>query len=394
MSQPDQLPKFLQPALKMFLSVDLIGSTKLKHDENVLTKETSGKSLDDIGASWFNSLIDFYGGFEEKFTQAWSQAFSSDGIAKTHWSKDSNPSLWKVNGDELIYVLDISHPGQIVAALYAWKEALINYRQHLKEIPSRLDVKATAWMAGFPIGNHEVAFWSDLSHADAGLPEHAGKFGQYNRLSQWYEDKEADKKSDYVKDYIGPAVDTGFRISSFASARKFPVSIEIAYFLSLFDFDDGVKEKIALRFHGRESLKGVLSGIPYPIFWIDTASPNDELTKAEDRLAPKPPPCKPLEVREYVTLFFDDEKNKLFRPFIHECDDEIFCTMPDRYLKLLEHTASVWNSELEKIRILDSADEPDDGVEPDTARQKDIEEIIKLLFSKDQNTKGSDGDVN
>ncbi|MDB2439731.1 hypothetical protein N9W89_13540 [Hellea sp.] len=121
MSSIDKLPDFLKPSLKLFMSVDLVGSTKLKHDEDVLSKKDIGDTatLDTVGANWFSSLIDFYSGFEQKFTEQWLYAFTTEGIAETHWKSVNTPSLWKINGDELIYVLTIHHPGQIVVALYA-----------------------------------------------------------------------------------------------------------------------------------------------------------------------------------------------------------------------------------------------------------------------------------
>jgi hypothetical protein len=353
MSLRDRVPEFLLPTLKLFLSVDLVGSTKLKHDEDVLHPPISQEppSLDSVGAKWFNALIDFYGGFEEKFSDEWSQAFQPEGVAEAHWPRERAPTLWKVNGDELIYVLDIEHPGQIVVALCAWRRALLRYRGHLHERLTGLDVKATAWLAGFPIANHEVAFWRDLSKAAPNSPEHAGKFGQYYRLNEWHQANKKGEPSDYVRDYIGPAVDTGFRISSFASPRKFPVSIEIAYFLSNMSFDAKLAKEIGLRFHGRESLKGVLGGIPYPIFWIDCASPDDRLTQAEDKLSPLPKICDIVEVREYADLFFDDPKNKLFRPFILDCPVAAVGKLPDNYEPMIVRTANIWELEQQKAQI-------------------------------------------
>ena len=383
MSSLDGLPSFLAPRLKLFLSVDLVGSTKLKHDEDVLsTKVAIEASLEAVGAKWFTYLIDFYSGYEEIFIEEWKRTFSKDGIAESHWSSSDTPSLWKVNGDELIYVLTISHPGQIVCALVSWKNALIRYRAHLHERNPALDVKATAWMAGFPIGNHEVAFWGDLSNAQPGAPEHAGKTGQYYRLSEWYKAQENGHKSEYVKDYIGPAVDTGFRIASFASPRRFPVSIEIAFFLSKFSFDLAVQNDIALHFYGRESMKGVLSGIPYPIFWIDTSSPDDELVKAEDDLTLPPQSVDSLKIRKYVELFFDDPKNRLFRPFIYECSDATFCEMPEPYVLILTKTAEVWANEMQKLQLQADSGQPDDGVTEVEAVEDEIDTLKVGKHSK------------
>jgi len=383
MSAIENLPRFLQPTLKLFLSVDLIGSTKLKHDEDVLDgTHAVDDSIDGVGARWFTSLINFYSGFEDRFTDSWTAAHARDGIPNAHQYATAAPELWKINGDELIYVLSIQHPVQIVAALYAWKDALIEYRKQLHDRKLSLDVKATAWMAGFPIGNHEVAFWKDISNAQAGEPEHAGKLGQYYRLNEWHMARANNASSEYVKDYIGPAVDTGFRIASFASARRFPVSVEIAYFLSEYylgevQTDESVKKSIELRFYGRESLKGVLGGIPYPIFWIDSSSPDDALTKAEDKLSPQTKVCAEKDTRDYLSLFFSDAKNKLFPPFIPK-----LCQLPENYQDTLQRIATVWEAESKKLSIQKEIDPPEDS-SPGTKVAED--ELAALKIKPDAN---------
>ncbi|KCZ84459.1 hypothetical protein HAD_02230 [Hyphomonas adhaerens MHS-3] len=382
MSATEEVPEFLTPSLKLFLSVDLIGSTKLKHDEDVLNGQSaSASSLDGVGAKWFNSLIDFYGEFELTFLEKWTSTFLDDSIVEEHWKETTSPSLWKINGDELIYVHNVRHPGEVVVALIAWREAVFSYRSSLKEKRSNLDLKATAWMAGFPIGNHEVAFWSDLSSTATKSEEPSGKTGQYYRLRKWYEDQSNARKSDYIKDYIGPAVDTGFRLAQFASARRFPVSIEIAYFLSKLTMNSSANKALRLRYLGREAMKGVLGGTPYPIFWLDCMSPNDELSKAEDELRPQSDPCSQDVVASYVEKFFADAKNKLFPPFIYQCEEKKFSTPPGNYMKLLEHIASIWSKEIRKHEI-EIASEMGDGPEGSTPPTKAGADQIQALNAK------------
>ena len=122
-------------------------------------------------------------------------------------------------------------------------------------------------------------------------------------------------------------------------------------------------------------MKGVLSGVPYPVFWIDTASPEDDLTKAEDKLIPPPPACDTLAIRNYVTLFFSDPKNKLFSPFIFECEDENFCSVPESYADLLGITSDIWKSEFNKLEILNQLDGPKDGVTEEDLKDSDIDAL-------------------
>ena len=343
--------------------------------------------MDSVGARWFNALTDFYSQFERTFSRQWKAVLEDEHLLASSWKPESTPSLWKVNGDELIYVHNVTHPNDLVLALLSWQKALLSYREQLDQRPFALDVKATAWMAGFPIGNHEVAFWSDLSKNSESTDEPPGKAGQYYRLNQWYKDQNNAQKSDYIKDYIGPAVDTGFRISQFASARKFPVSIEIAYFLSKSAMEPEAIKQLKLRYHGRAAMKGVLGGLPYPVFWIDCVSPSDALTNAEDGLANPGKLCEPDDVSKFVDAFFSDTKNKLFPPFIYDGSEKKFSRPPNKYTELLHHISNVWKKELEKHRTQVASILEEEAPDESDAVEANKDDIDKLSVGAPSKTK-------
>lgn len=137
------------------------------------------------GASWFNPISNFYRNVETRFAGEWA-AFIESGKAKGAWRAGADPELWKVNGDELIFSKEISEVQQVHSCLACWMAALRGYRRELKERHPSLDLKSAAWVAGFPIGNTEIAFQRrigrDASRQDFGFP----RYSNYLFLEQWY----------------------------------------------------------------------------------------------------------------------------------------------------------------------------------------------------------------
>src|SRR3954469_16945762 len=97
------VPDFLRPRLRLFLSVDLVGSTALKQSGEFPIKKPDGEeSLGRVGAKWLLDLATFYRDIEAKFTREWD-LYSKQIAPKCKWPTTVSPRLWKVNGDELIY---------------------------------------------------------------------------------------------------------------------------------------------------------------------------------------------------------------------------------------------------------------------------------------------------
>jgi hypothetical protein len=76
-----------------------------------------------------------------------------------------------------------------------------------------------------------------------------------------------------MKDYLGPDIDAGFRISKYTHPGFVIASHNLAYFLGLHKSTHQIKGKIV----GWEDLKGVWDTTPYPIIWIvDNSYSNTE----------------------------------------------------------------------------------------------------------------------
>lgn len=123
----------------------------------------------------------------------------------------------------------------------AFKRALERYNKLLDEGDKKVRLKGTAWLAGFPI-----------THKVVPLP-------------------------DKGQDFIGPSIDTGFRLSRYSNRMKMVVSVDLAWMLLK---SQSKMDELKLCFDSSESMKGVLSGRPYPIIWVECESPLEQLEYA------------------------------------------------------------------------------------------------------------------
>jgi len=145
-------------------------------------------------------------------------------------------------------------------------------------------VKGTGWLAGFPVMN-SVMPGDSVSHFD----------------------------------FLGSSIDIGFRLSRFASPRKFIFSVELAYVLSA----PGKLIENGFRYHGKEILKGVLANRPYPIFWLDCfvgcpkplpqfvklALLEDEMTNEHGKSFER------IQMGKFTAAWIDSTEEEIARPF-------------------------------------------------------------------------------
>jgi hypothetical protein len=234
------------------VSVDLVGSTAFKSE-----RPTFGVDRDPRWrVHWLDVFKSFYTGFPRMFERKLDRELP----------EAIRPKLMKIIGDEVLLQTKIGGHRDAQQIVRFLAKALVEYKKtNLSDQP--LLLKATCWIAVFPFSNHRVRFEGDHG----------------------------------VEDFIGPAIDTGFRIATQASPSKLMVSVDLA--LLLLEGD----EALDLYFDGAEPLKGVLGARPYPILWYKVSGEDADLLDAELELRhPKP------------------EKQKLRRyceAFIAACDD-------------------------------------------------------------------------
>lgn len=237
---------------KLFLSADVINSTKLKYTEerNV----------------WINVFIDFF----NDLTLGYSEQL------KDKFGKSIQPVVWKSLGDELIFIEHVEEINEIQKYIECFKEAISKLNDEKIKKKSKYKIKATAWIAETPVTN-------------AIIPD-----STTNKLPKNI-------------DVIGPSMDIGFRISKYASSRKFIISAELAKCLC-----EDKKQKLKICIDGEEELKGVLNGIAYPILWIDMDNGNH--TAFENLTGTGPIHLQPSMLKSYLSTYINNKEHLKYAP--------------------------------------------------------------------------------
>jgi hypothetical protein len=254
---PVDLPDGLKPRLRLFLSVDLVGSTQAKQSHQ----------------SWRPAIINFY----REFDHAVRAQFA--GFNRGRNRIVPAPEFWKSNGDELLYTCELVNLEQAYHTLQEWLGALHEYRAHIAK--GQLDVKSTGWIGLFPIPNAEVFFRRGDDRAPTGGPDDAALL-QSELRDQWHSGQ---NRHEITRDFVGPSIDTGFRLTAWARPQRFIMSVDLAFLLT--SSSDAVTEPLPLHFSGRETLKGVIDNEPYPTIWLPVGGQKADASVGRDLADPK-----------------------------------------------------------------------------------------------------------
>lgn len=355
----DDSPVFLQPRLRIFLSADIVGSTALKQSPLGASKRHEQRT------KWFGKIQGFYFEAQTAFLNEFAERreANSDDLSRF----GDAPKLWKTVGDEVLFTKVVSDHRQVAQTLHCWMVAVEKMRRFIKKDDGRLDIKSSAWIAGFPFRNSEVA----VPDGQAVKNDHNGDWilTSGKCLEEYYD---GGNKKDVSIDFIGPNIDIGFRLSGHCSSRKFVISVEIAYILSITNPKEEIGERVFnIYFDGSVPLKGVLGGLNYPLFWLDL-SPEESLSRYEDKLAGV---CELNRdnLRKYCKTFFEEHKAYVFPPFIVSDSEPEFELRPDWYDE--EHKNLVTAYERAQSLNEQMSGPPDDGA--DQAINPTIDPILE-----------------
>lgn len=261
----------ITPQIRLFLSVDIFGSTNLKNTKNYMNLLSRYSDLQKIHDRIINKPTDTSKNSNDSIIYEILETEELD------WTKiikntfldfhnmfikelnEKNLFLWKVLGDELIYSLKLDDGEDLQKKLLAFYKTLRNYDKQLCDKKS-IRLKGSAWVASFPIRNKVIE-----------IPSPQLYFNEDNKYIKYPYPKE---------DYLGPEMDIGFRIGKCVAPGFIVVSIELAYLLGSVNSSD----QFRLGNVGWEQLKGVLGGRHYPIYWIalpDSYKENEDYTYNE-----------------------------------------------------------------------------------------------------------------
>lgn len=339
----------MEPKLRLFLSVDIAGSTQFKqilsHKNKSAYKE--GAHVDEPLPSepWLSPILEFYEQISSIFEKHW-HGITKVAAEQLEWTPGERPSVWKAVGDELIFTKVLSDHRQAYVCISAWLETVREYRKRIKTHSSSLDLKCAAWIAGFPINNAEVIL---DHHSSVNLPacdDGDYIFGNLARLHDVFTC--SGSAGGGIRDFIGPSIDTGFRVASASSPRRFVLAADLALILAhicgnLTSVNPPVP-KLEFYYEGRKELKGVTNGTPYPVFWLNAADA-DPLMDIEDAIENRHP-TSASDVKTFCERFLDKNKDThVMRPFIVGDTDEFFRRVPEAHLEKMRKLAKYWENE-------------------------------------------------
>lgn len=387
-----------EPELRIFLSADIVGSTAFKQ----LARRGASTRLDDISLpgkvpveSWVYAISGFFREFSTGFQRKW-ELIKKD--LPNNWAAvvKAEPKFWKGRGDEILYSARLKDPREALALIRAWVETMHEQRStfQMRDDEAILDIKGSAWIAGFPINNAFVCFENNFGDK----PENSDIYDDpVISAFELYRNKRDGNGHQVVVDYIGPSIDTGFRIATLATPRKFIISVDLAYLIAYAALDikptyRGGVRKAEIYFDGRVSLKGVTGGYAYPCFWLD-AGDGERLNEHEDKLSNLRPVAHEI-VRDFCDEYFKSSQHRfVMRPFIQDCSFGYFDNVPPLHDKLMNQLNNYLKEENDKrtkevsdIAALDASATSNSINSPDTINS------IKSLLDKLPKTQQGDVD--
>ena len=298
--------------LRLFLSVDLVGSTAYKAGE--------GNSVDDHLQSPFPLWVDRIGHFYSEFPRKLGREYEKRADAELPDLRETRPHVWKTIGDEIVLCTRLHSSEHMALCIDAFLRTLESYGDSLEKSKISLDVKGAAWVAAFPTPNITVPVadtYSNWSEEAFGL--------------QTDEDLEAQaEKEPWRFDFLGKDIDAGFRITKHSSAERLALSVELAYLLASACAEGG--RSFRFSYSGRDTMKGVVRGRPYPLISIDTERRSSRrAVRALERAMTGERDLDPHMLRSFLAAFIDDED--LIAPVLSGHGRELFVAdLPQQYI--------------------------------------------------------------
>lgn len=326
--------------------MDIVGSTALKQSA-CKVNESSGPC-----DAWQEAIATFFSDFDTQISNEWKSSKRNLGAVLKHL-ENSKPIFWKGAGDEALYYVVLESLDEALFSVTNFLNAVKSVRKRIKAKNERLDLKATAWLAGFPVNNFEFVVGGQVERENPENPTWDDLWVSTlaNRLD--YERQ----KTNLQLDFVGPQIDLGFRLTALSTSRRMVISVDLAWLL-IKAYQDSVdkwtnKFDVCSLFYLEErvSLKGVLSGESYPLIWIDTLS-DDKFHRAEFNAMGK----KPVEtdaLRAYCEMFIDMMNHKHFwmiRPFIKDSTIDSFGIEPNFHQWELEQWSKRWGDAYKSLR--------------------------------------------
>ncbi|WP_354265638.1 hypothetical protein [Bradyrhizobium sp. I1.7.5] len=272
--------------MRLFLSVDLVGSTAFKSSTGRDSNPTEPYP------EWVTKFRHFYREFPNILASRYHRALSAQ---EDHDGYNVHlPQVWKTIGDEILFCCRVQSYEHLAACIAAFLGALEDYGRLLDRDGKYLDVKGAGWIAAFPAPNVTVEILrSGTAQADAA-----------DQIEEALEERADSTPGDF--DFLGKQIDSGFRTAKNAASDRCSLSLELAWLLA----DAAHSEMFSAKFsyHGRQTLKGVISDRPYPIVTIDAErSLARRAVRKHERAVTMDSDIECLHLRNFLEAFMLDE---------------------------------------------------------------------------------------
>ena len=216
-------------------------------------------------------------------------------------------SLWRVIGDEVVFVLPVQSEESIENAIEAIFRLLMRLTTSIKtgkffetlssqciskeqinllKMQNVLMLKAAAWVAAV---------------------SEQGIYSNYDNIEVRYQ---IDEKNKFIVDYLGKDMDAGFRVKALAQSRQLIVSFELAKIIHEVTIRKNLQNTLYIM--GYEKLKGVWNGSLYPIIWYYNESIVSESNGTNNRTPNQ------LTIRSFKNSFLynEYESNKYIKSYL------------------------------------------------------------------------------
>lgn len=308
--------------LRLFLSVDLVGSTAFKSKE------------DETNLVWIKAFQKFYEQFPKLFAKKYRE-FCDNAPEIHNNEKSSLPRVWKTIGDEIIFVNRIYSVAHLAAYVTSFREALIAFGEEVS-LAHKLNTKGNAWIAAFPTPNRSIRLALDTIEASDRPSD--------DILTE--SDEQAVDEQPSRFDFLGKGIDGGFRISRNSAVDTMTLSPALAYLLCKARKNvDTTKFDCQFSFQEPQLFKGVMGGRKYPVISLITSRDKaHELVEClEAELLDRPRAANADKLFEYLDHYI--EAYRVERPVLKLTYRSAELSPPSYY----DSYISEWERDLQQI---------------------------------------------
>jgi len=327
------------PKQRIFLSIDAIGSTKLKVDA-----AKRGHTIGAVATNFVNAFLpevpviyknNFLGACN-KYCQNCSEQCTDTAL----------PIVWKYIGDEVVLVAELTCIKRqaslhILALAQTIKDLNASFAKQPDELFQKLRFKGTAWVAGFPVTNIELELLSGSGTKECS-----------------------------TRDFLGPSIDLGFRLSKLASDDRLVISASLAYLIVsqppfTLEYNGTAIQFLPLCFGGTVEAKGTKNE-EHPLIWISINN-----TRESDLCKPT---CEQLKgyLEDYLKTYCD---HSIFPFILDNTNTEYQLNYDDEYKKAVKEQMGIPNSIFYNLNTIEAAKKST----TDPKRGEDMEHLAEII---------------